>query len=659
MTATNIKLEINSIPTICLSMIVKNESKIICRFLDSIKSIVDYACICDTGSTDDTIDVINKYFETNNMKGKVITKEFVNFQENRNYVLNEAKKHGDYLLFLDADMKLINTEKLDKSKLNGEGYLILQKGGSLSYYNLRLVPSNSHCKYIGVTHEYLSFNGPKVNLEHVYIDDVGDGGCKQDKFTRDEALLKKGVLDEPENARYMFYLGNTLRDLGKYAEAIEYYKQRINAGGWDEEIFYSQYQIGLCYEKMGEHYETNMETAYMNAWALRPRRAEPLYDLSKYFRLKSKHAKSWGYAMIGKDINQPDDILFVHTDKYGVAFDRELSIVSYYVPVASKDQSIFKKIFYEDAGTRDISNYMFYCKQFTADHIYDFSCTHTLDVLDHQSVIHYGSSPCVIPSENGYKMNIRLVNYKIKPDGSYDFKNVISTYNKFVELDKHFNMIGDHKIFTNFGPSRSPNGWGDWNLHGVEDVRIAERYGKLIFTGTICNSKNKISMGMGDYRNDPSVLELEMLSSCEKNWVLIPGRDKLEIVYSWYPLCMKEIDANTGTTKDIGTKPMPSLFKSVRGSTNGVIHEKHIYFFSHIVINGNPRKYIGIVSKFDLEMNFVGCSYPFKLSNSSIEYCLGMILEDDRIIFSYSENDGSSKIAVINKARFFKDHWMH
>ena len=122
---------------------------------------------------------------------------------------------------------------------------------------------------------------------------------------------------------------------------------------------------------------------------------------------------------------------------------------------------------------------------------------------------------------------------------------------------------------------------------------------------------------------------------------------------------MKEIDANTGTTKDIGTKPMPSLFKSVRGSTNGVIHEKHIYFFSHIVINGNPRKYIGIVSKFDLEMNFVGCSYPFKLSNSSIEYCLGMILEDDRIIFSYSENDGSSKIAVINKARFFKDHWMH
>lgn len=661
MTTTNIKLEINSLPTICLSMIVKNESKIICRFLDSIKSIIDYACICDTGSTDDTIDVINKYFETNNMKGKVITKEFVNFQENRNYVLNEAKKHGDYLLFLDADMKLINAEKLDKSKLNGEGYLILQKGGSLSYYNLRLVPSNSHCKYIGVTHEYLSFNGPKVNLEHVYIDDVGDGGCKQDKFTRDEALLKKGLLDEPENARYMFYLGNTLRDLGKYVEAIEYYKQRINAGGWDEEVFYSQYQIGLCYERMGEHYETNMETAYMNAWALKPTRAEPLHDLSKYFRLKSNHAKSWAYAMIGKDINQPDDILFVHTDKYGVAFDRELSIVSYYVPVAVKDQSIFKKIFHEDTGIGDITNFMFYCKQFIADNIYDFSCTHSLKVLDNKTYVYYGSSPCIIASENGYKMNIRLVNYTIEPEtGEYKYPdNFVSTTNKYIELDKQFNQIGTEKIYTDIGGCNRIEG-RNYTIHGVEDIRISERSGRTIFTGTICNNKNKVAMSMGEYKNNPQVLELEMLSpNCEKNWVLIPGRDKLDIVYKWYPLCIKEIDSINGTTKDVATKQMPSLFKYVSGSTNGVIHEKHIYFFSHIVLHSNLRKYIGIVSKFDLEMNFVGCSYPFKLSNSSIEYCLGMIVEDDRIIFSYSDNDGSSKIAVINKNRFFKDHWMH
>ena len=104
-------LEITPKPTICLSMIVKNESKIICRFLDTVKCIVDFACICDTGSTDNTIEVINEYLKNTNMKGKVIRKDFINFQENRNYALAEAKKYGDYIT-LDADMKLMHADKL-------------------------------------------------------------------------------------------------------------------------------------------------------------------------------------------------------------------------------------------------------------------------------------------------------------------------------------------------------------------------------------------------------------------------------------------------------------------------------------------------------------------------------------------------------------------
>jgi len=35
-------------PTLCLNMIVKNESKIILRLLDSVLPIIDCYCICDT-----------------------------------------------------------------------------------------------------------------------------------------------------------------------------------------------------------------------------------------------------------------------------------------------------------------------------------------------------------------------------------------------------------------------------------------------------------------------------------------------------------------------------------------------------------------------------------------------------------------------------------
>ena len=48
---------------IVLNMIVKNESKIIVRLLQSVYKLIDAYCICDTGSTDDTIEVIETFFK--------------------------------------------------------------------------------------------------------------------------------------------------------------------------------------------------------------------------------------------------------------------------------------------------------------------------------------------------------------------------------------------------------------------------------------------------------------------------------------------------------------------------------------------------------------------------------------------------------------------
>ena len=44
-------------PTLCLNMIVKNESKIITRLFNSVVPIIDCYCICDTGSTDNTVKI--------------------------------------------------------------------------------------------------------------------------------------------------------------------------------------------------------------------------------------------------------------------------------------------------------------------------------------------------------------------------------------------------------------------------------------------------------------------------------------------------------------------------------------------------------------------------------------------------------------------------
>ena len=61
------KREINT--TICLNMIVKNESHIIEKTLQNIcENIpITYWVICDTGSTDNTKEIIQNFFNSKNI----------------------------------------------------------------------------------------------------------------------------------------------------------------------------------------------------------------------------------------------------------------------------------------------------------------------------------------------------------------------------------------------------------------------------------------------------------------------------------------------------------------------------------------------------------------------------------------------------------------
>jgi glycosyltransferase involved in cell wall biosynthesis len=218
--------------TLCLNMIVKNESLIITRLLDSVLSIIDCYCICDTGSTDNTVNVIIDYFTSKNIPGKIVNEPFKNFCHNRNFALQSCLGMSDFVLLLDADM-ILEINNFTKQMLDtGDSFFIFQGNDNFFYQNLRILRNNGRYKYNGVTHEYIDTpeNNKSILLSKdvIFIRDIGDGGCKNNKFERDIQLLTEGIKNEPNNARYHFYLANTYRDLGKNELSIEYYKKRIN-----------------------------------------------------------------------------------------------------------------------------------------------------------------------------------------------------------------------------------------------------------------------------------------------------------------------------------------------------------------------------------------------------------------------------------------------
>ena len=338
----------NSNPTLCLNMIVKNESKIITRLLESVLPIIDCYCICDTGSTDNTVELIQEFFTTKNITGKIVNEPFKNFSHNRNFALQSCMGMSDYVLFLDADM-ILKVNNFDKKTLLKHDYFyILQGSESFYYQNNRIVKNNGLFKYVCVTHEYVdtppNSTSTQIEKDKLFILDIGDGGSKNDKFERDIRLLTEAIVLEPNNERYHFYLANSYHDSGKFEEAIDTYQKRIKIGGWEQEVWYSHYRIGLCYKNLNKMEEAIC--AWMNGYNYSQSRVENLYEIIHHYRNTSKHKLAdLFYTMasnvLSKKLNK-DSYLFLHNDVYTYKIDYEYSIFAFYNNIKNISEQIIK-----------------------------------------------------------------------------------------------------------------------------------------------------------------------------------------------------------------------------------------------------------------------------------------------------------------------------
>ena len=75
---------------ICLNMIVKNETKNLERLFASVYKYIDHFIISDTGSTDNTIELIYELGKLYNIPGKVVSHPWIGFGPNRQLVLEAA-----------------------------------------------------------------------------------------------------------------------------------------------------------------------------------------------------------------------------------------------------------------------------------------------------------------------------------------------------------------------------------------------------------------------------------------------------------------------------------------------------------------------------------------------------------------------------------------
>ena len=322
--------------TVCLSMIVKNESDVIERCLESVLPMIDSYLISDTGSTDNTIELIENFFKKNNIPGKVISHEWKNFAFNRTLALEEIQKledKPDYILVIDADDMLKYDDDFKLEDLTADQYMMKIINYNIVYYRPHLINNKLDWRWESVVHEYLTCSHASVVKDLVGVTMyIGSGGARSkhtNKFLGDIKLLKKALVDEPDNTRYTFYLAQSYRDSGNNDKAIKYYKKRAELKGFDEEVYLSLYNVGLCMIRRGDPFE-EISGALLKAYNNRPHRIEALHELVKYCRINGQYIIGHYLGLSAIDKPQSSDILFVDKIVHDYALKDEVSLCAHY-----------------------------------------------------------------------------------------------------------------------------------------------------------------------------------------------------------------------------------------------------------------------------------------------------------------------------------------
>ena len=313
--------------TVCAALIVKNESKVIERCLNSIKDFIDYWVICDTGSTDDTKSIINS--ELSGISGELHEVEWVSFGHNRTELLKLCKGKADYLLLIDADEILLVHDKHFKNQLVLDSYLIRFEG-DLEWRQKKLISNSIDWRYVGVTHEYITSDQDNAHdaVDFITLNHFCDGSRRPAKFKDDIRLLESALQEDPENERYWFYLAQSYFDLGEIDKALNAYQKRIDLGGWDQEVYYSAFKKALCLKELQEDFPTE---EFLQAHEFRPSRSEAMYEVIKFFR--ENNFFDTAYVLAKKEIEKPksQDILFIDRSIRDYRLKDELAVCSYWV----------------------------------------------------------------------------------------------------------------------------------------------------------------------------------------------------------------------------------------------------------------------------------------------------------------------------------------
>jgi len=327
--------------TISLCMIVKNEEDVLGRCLNCALDIVDEIIIVDTGSTDDTKNIAQKYAD------KIFDFQWIDdFSAARNYAFSKATK--DYILWLDADDVILDEDikKFKELKQNLsddiDNVMMMYNVGfdesgvvTLSYFRERLSKRTSNCKWMEPVHECLIMGKNIINTDICITHKKEHAAVKGRNISIYKKLLSGGKSLTP---RGLFYYSRELFQNDFIEEAIKYFNEFLDTGkGWVEDNISACFDLSKCYNIVGD--KKNMLSTLLRSFEYDTPRGEICCNIGTYYFESLDYSKAIVWYKIASELNKPVNSWgFISHDFWGYIPNIQLSVC--YDRLGNREESI-------------------------------------------------------------------------------------------------------------------------------------------------------------------------------------------------------------------------------------------------------------------------------------------------------------------------------
>lgn len=269
-------------------------------------------------------------------------------------------------------------------------------------------------------------------------------------------------------------------------------------------------------------------------------------------------------------------------------------------------------------------------------------------------------NPSIVPTTDGYLINVRSANYIIQ-NGNYipiDKEGIVRTRNHLLKTDNQFKIQWKKEIVDNLPRNHYPT-----RIRGMEDCRLFIHDGKLHLTCTNLDNhpygQPQMSLvKLASLDEHPDTIYVESLQhlqmpnkiQCEKNWLPFVDSNQIKYIYGWSPITI----LNSNLQMEITTQPK-ILTDRFRGSAGPILYKDGWLVLVHEVSAlGDGRLYTHRFLQLDSRFQLHSLTEPFVFFHSGIEYVCGMCLNHqpdqskDRIIVTVGISDKDAKIVVID-----------